>query len=152
MPKYVIEREIPGAGSLTPKELTAISQTALRSLPQGTFPPLIISYSASSVPILQLALSGKTLSEQELNDLGLNFIRTKIVTVQGAAVPYPYGGKQRQVQVDLNTTALQARGLSARPVRDFTKASLDDIQPFIELGIGNDQGRQEADHVAVGTR
>jgi multidrug efflux pump subunit AcrB len=97
-------------------QLTAISQTALRSLPPGTFPPLIISYSASSVPILQLALSGKTLSEQELNDLGLNFIRTKIVTVQGAAVPYPYGGKQRQVQVDLNTTALQARGLSPSDV------------------------------------
>ncbi|HKD03829.1 MAG TPA: efflux RND transporter permease subunit [Terriglobales bacterium] len=103
-------------------QLTAISQTALRSLPPGTFPPLIISYSASSVPILQLALSGKTLSEQELNDYGLNFIRTKIVTVQGAAVPYPYGGKQRQVQVDLNTTALQARGLSPADVVNAVSA------------------------------
>ncbi len=93
-------------------QVTAISQTQVRSLPPGTTPPLIISYSASSVPILQLALSGKSLSEQELNDYGLNFIRTRIVTVPGAAVPYPYGGKQRQIQVDLNTTALQARGLS----------------------------------------
>ncbi len=93
-------------------QVTAISQTQLRSLPQGTTPPLIISYSASSVPILQLALSSKTLSEQDLNDYGLNFIRTRLVTVPGASVPYPYGGKQRQVQVDLNTTALQSRGLS----------------------------------------
>ena len=93
-------------------QITAISQTQIRSLPPGTTPPLIISYSASSVPILQLALSGKSLSEQELNDYGLNFIRTRIVTIPGAAVPYPYGGKQRQVQVDLNTTALQSRGLS----------------------------------------
>ena len=93
-------------------QVAAISQTQLRSLPQGTTPPLVISYSASSVPILQLALSGKSLSEQDLNDLALNFIRTRLVTVPGAAVPYPYGGKQRQVQVDLNTTALQSKGLS----------------------------------------
>jgi multidrug efflux pump subunit AcrB len=93
-------------------QVTAISQTQLRTLPLGTTPPLIISYSASSVPILQLALSSKTLSEQDLNDFGLNFIRTRLVTIPGASVPYPYGGKVRQVQVDLNTTALQARGLS----------------------------------------
>jgi multidrug efflux pump subunit AcrB len=93
-------------------QVTAISQTQLRQLPLGTTPPLIISYSASSVPILQLALSGSSLSEQDLNDYALNFIRTRLVTVPGASVPYPYGGKQRQVQVDLNTTALQAKGLS----------------------------------------
>jgi len=93
-------------------QVTAISQTQLRQLPLGTTPPLVISYSASSVPILQLALSGQKLSEQDLNDYALNFIRTRLVTVPGAAVPYPYGGKQRQVQVDLNTTALQAKGLS----------------------------------------
>jgi multidrug efflux pump subunit AcrB len=93
-------------------QATAISQTQLRSLPLGTTPPLIISYSASSVPILQLALSSKTLSEQDLNDYGLNFIRTRLVTIPGASIPYPYGGKVRQVQVDLNTQALQARGLS----------------------------------------
>src|SRR4030088_3021440 len=93
-------------------QVTAVSQTQLRQLPAGTTPPLIIAYSASSVPVLQLALSGQNLSEQQLNDYGLNFIRTQIITVPGVSVPYPYGGKQRQVQVDLNTTALQSKGLS----------------------------------------
>src|ERR1700758_5541103 len=93
-------------------QITAVSQTQLRQLPAGTTPPLIIAYSASSVPVLQLALSGQNLSEQQLNDYGLNFIRTQIITVPGVSVPYPYGGKQRQVQVDLNTTALQSKGLS----------------------------------------
>jgi multidrug efflux pump subunit AcrB len=93
-------------------QVAAVSQTQLRQLPQGTTPPLIISYSASSVPILQLALSGGKLSEQQLNDYGLNFIRTRLITVEGASVPYPYGGKQRQVQIDLNTAALQSKGLS----------------------------------------
>src|SRR5579862_7291585 len=97
-------------------QITASSQTQLRLLPQGTTPPLIIAYSASSVPVMQMALSGNGLSEQQLNDYGLNFIRTQIITVPGASVPYPYGGKQRQVQVDLNTTALQAKGLSALDV------------------------------------
>jgi multidrug efflux pump subunit AcrB len=97
-------------------QITAISQTQLRQLPAGTTPPLVLAYSASSVPVLQLALSGKSLSEQELNDYGLNFIRTQLITVPGASVPYPYGGKQRQVQVDLNTTALQSKGLSALDV------------------------------------
>jgi len=97
-------------------QITAISQTQLRQLPQGTTPPLIITYSASTVPILQLGLSGKGLSEQQLNDLGLNFVRTRLITVEGAAVPYPYGGKQRQVQVDLNTVALQSKGLSSLDV------------------------------------
>ena len=93
-------------------QVTAISQTQLRQLPPGTTPPLVISYSASSVPVVQLALSGRSLSEQQLNDYGLNFIRTRLVTVPGAALPYPYGGKQRQVQVDLDTAALQSKGLS----------------------------------------
>jgi len=97
-------------------QITAVSQTQLRQLPTGTTPPLILAYSASSVPVLQLALSGQNLSEQELNDYGLNFIRTQLITVPGASVPYPYGGKQRQVQVDLNTTALQSKGLSALDV------------------------------------
>src|ERR1700687_212895 len=97
-------------------QITAASQTQLRQLPVGTTPPLIIAYSASSVPVLQLALSGQNLSEQQLNDYGLNFIRTQIITVPGVSVPYPYGGKQRQVQVDLNTTALQSKGLSALDV------------------------------------
>lgn len=94
-------------------QITASSQTQLKMLPQGTTPPLIIAYSASSVPVLQLALSAKGMSEQEVNDYGLNFIRTQLITIPGAAVPYPYGGKQRQVQVDLNPAALQAKGLSA---------------------------------------
>src|SRR6202171_1687053 len=93
-------------------QITANSQTQLKQLPLGTTPPLIITYSASTVPILQLGLSGQGISEQALNDYGLNFIRPRLVTVEGAAVPYPYGGKQRQVQVDLNTAALQSKGLS----------------------------------------
>ena len=97
-------------------QITAVSQTQLRQLPTGTTPPLILAYSASSVPVIQLALSGQNMSEQELNDYGLNFIRTQLITVPGASVPYPYGGKQRQVQVDLNTTALQSKGLSALDV------------------------------------
>ncbi len=97
-------------------QITAISQTQLRQLPAGTTPPLILAYSASSVPVLQLALSGQGLSEQQLNDYGLNFIRTQIITVPGASVPYPYGGKQRQVEVDLNPAELQSKGLSALDV------------------------------------
>ena len=97
-------------------QITASSQTQLRQLPAGTTPPLIIAYSASSVPVMQLALSGQGLSEQQLNDYGLNFIRTQLITIPGTAVPYPYGGKQRQVQVDLNPAALQSKGLSALDV------------------------------------
>ena len=97
-------------------QVTAASQTILRQLPPGTQPPLIINYSASSVPILQLALSGNGLTEPQLNDLALNFLRTQLVTVPGAAVPYPYGGKQRQVMVNLDTRLLQSKGLSATDV------------------------------------
>src|SRR3982075_2866034 len=93
-------------------QITAVSQPQLRELPAGSTPPLVLAYSASSVPVLQLALSGQNLSEQQLNDLGLNFIRPQLTSVPGTAVPYPYGGKQRQVQVDLNTAALQSKGLS----------------------------------------
>jgi multidrug efflux pump subunit AcrB len=79
-------------------------------------PPLIINYSASSVPILQLGLSGKGLSEQELNDIGQNFLRPQLVTVPGSVIPWPYGGKQRQVMIDLNPNLLQAKGLSPQDV------------------------------------
>ncbi len=103
----------PGANIQTAlAQVTAISQTQLRQLPPGTTPPLIITYSASSVPILQIGLSSKTLPEQRLFDLGTNFLRTQLITVQGAAVPWPYGGKQRQISVDIDTPALQARGLA----------------------------------------
>jgi multidrug efflux pump subunit AcrB len=97
-------------------QVTAVSQSAVRSDPPGTTPPFIITYDASSVPILQLALSGKNLSEQQLNDFGANFIRSQLATVQGAVFPNPYGGKQRQVQVDLDIAALQAKGLSPNDV------------------------------------
>src|SRR6516164_1809726 len=93
-------------------QITASSQTQLRQLPQGTTPPLIIAYSASSVPILELAMSGNGISEQQFNDYALNFIRPRLVTVPGAAVPYSYGGKVRQVQVDLDAAALRSKGLS----------------------------------------
>src|SRR5271165_781981 len=93
-------------------QVTAMAQTTVRALPPGTTPPLIITYSASSTPIVQLGLSSKTLPEQQLFDLGQNFLRTQLATVQGAATPYPYGGKIRQVQVDLDIPRLQANGLS----------------------------------------
>ncbi len=93
-------------------QTTAVSQTILRQMPPNINPPIILSYSASSVPILQLALSGKGLQEQDLNDMALNFLRTQLVTVPGAVVPYPYGGKQRQVMIDLNPAELQSKGLS----------------------------------------
>jgi multidrug efflux pump subunit AcrB len=97
-------------------QITAVSQVALRQLPPGAQPPLILNFSASTVPIVQLALSGEGLSEQQLNDIGLNFLRTQLVTVPGAAVPYPYGGKQTQVMIDLNPALLQSKGLSATDV------------------------------------
>ena len=91
-------------------EVAAVSQTILKQLPIATTPPLILSYSATNVPVLMVGLSG--LSEQQLNDYGLNFIRTQLITVPGAAVPYPYGGKMRYLQVDLNYKALQGYGLT----------------------------------------
>lgn len=97
-------------------QATAMAQTQLRSLPPGTTPPLIITYSASSTPIVQLGLSSKTLPEQQLFDLGNNFLRTQLATVQGAATPYPYGGKIRQIQVDLDMPRLQANGLSPNDI------------------------------------
>ncbi len=93
-------------------QVTAISQSTVRSLPPGITPPFIVEYSASSVPILQLGLSAPGLNEQQLADMGQNFIRTGLITIPGIEIPYPYGGKQRTVMVDLNTTALQAKGLS----------------------------------------
>jgi CzcA family heavy metal efflux pump len=93
-------------------QITAICQTTVRGLPAGTTPPLIITYSASTTPIIQLGLSSKTLPEQQLFDLGQNFLRTYLATVPGAATPYPYGGKMRQIQVDLDLPKLQAYGLS----------------------------------------
>src|SRR6202521_6287868 len=93
-----------------------ISQTQLPFCPPGTSPPFILSYSASSVPILQLALSSDSLSEAKIYDLGNTLLRTQLATVAGASIPFPYGGKQRQVQVDLDPQALRANGLSGNDV------------------------------------
>ena len=97
-------------------QVTSICQTLLRTMPPGTTPPLILQYSASNVPILQLGLSSKTLSEQQLFDLGLNFIRTQLSTVQGAQVPLPFGGKSRQIMVDIDLPKLYAKNLSPNDV------------------------------------
>jgi multidrug efflux pump subunit AcrB len=97
-------------------QVTAVSQSQLRSLPPGSTPPFILQYNASSVPILQLGLSGQGLNEQQLNDLGSNTIRVQLATIEGAQTPFPYGGKPRQIQVDLDLQALQAKGLSPADV------------------------------------
>src|SRR2546425_7669109 len=99
-------------------QITAVSQVALRQLPAGAQPPLILNFSASSVPILQLALSGDGLSEQQLNDIGLNFLRTQLVTVPGAAVPFPYGGKKTPKMIAFHPALLQSKGPSATPGGD----------------------------------
>jgi len=103
-------------------QVTAISQTLLKQLPLGATPPLIVNYSASTVPIIQLALSGKGLTEQSLADLGLNFVRPPLVTVQGAGIPWPFGGKTPQVMFDLDTGALQSRGLTGQDVANALAA------------------------------
>jgi multidrug efflux pump subunit AcrB len=103
-------------------QVTAISQTLLKQMPPGATPPLIVNYSASTVPIIQLALSGLGLTEQNLADLGLNFVRPRLVTVQGAAIPWPFGGKAPQVMFDLDTAALQSRGLTGLDVANALAA------------------------------
>lgn len=103
-------------------QVTAISQTMLRQLPQGATPPLILNYNASTVPIVQLALAGEGLTEQNLFDFATNQLRTPLVTVPGAAIPWPYGGKQRQIQIDLNPSAMQALGLSGQDVANALAA------------------------------
>jgi multidrug efflux pump subunit AcrB len=94
----------------------------IKQMPPGATPPLILNYNASTVPIIQLALSGEGLTEQNLADIGINQLRTPLVTVPGAAIPYPYGGKQRQVQIDLNSSAQQTRGLSGQDVANALAA------------------------------
>jgi len=103
-------------------QVTAISQTLLKQMPPGATPPLIVNYSASTVPIIQLALSGKGLAEPTLADLGLNFVRPRLVTVQGAGIPWPFGGKTPQVMFDLDTAALQSRGLTGLDVANTLAA------------------------------
>jgi multidrug efflux pump subunit AcrB len=117
-------------------QITAIANSATRAMPPGIFPPNILRYDASSVPIIQLGLESKTLSEQEIYDLGNNFIRTPLATVQGAAVPGPYGGKQRQVVVDLDPNALYAKQLSPIDVSNaFSQQNL--IVPAGTIKVGD---------------
>src|ERR1700684_3421492 len=103
-------------------QVTAISQTLLKQMPPGATPPLIVNYSASTVPVIQLALSGQGLTEQNLADLGVNFVRPRLVTVQGAGIPWPFGGKSPQVMFDLDTAALEARGLTGLDVANALAA------------------------------
>jgi multidrug efflux pump subunit AcrB len=103
-------------------QVTAIAQTLLKQMPPGETPPLILNYSASTVPIIQLALSGNGLTEQNLADLGLNFVRTRLVTVQGAGIPFPFGGKSPQVMYDLDTGAMQSLGLTGQDVANALAA------------------------------
>lgn len=119
-------------------QVTAVSQTMLRQLPPGTTPPFIVNYDASTVPVLQLALSGEGLSEQQLNDLGMSQIRTQLITLPGVAMPGPSGGRQRQIQIDLNPIALQTYGLSAADV-SAAIARQNQINPAGFIKIGSEQ-------------
>jgi len=103
-------------------QVTAISQTVLKSMPAGVTPPLVISYNASSVPVLQLGLSSSKLSEQQLNDIAMNFVRPQLATVPGAAIPWPYGGKIRQMMVDIDPSKLNAYGISPTDVTNAINA------------------------------
>ena len=118
--KIFFQKEVDIAAAMA--QVTAASQTVLKLLPPGITPPYVLSYNASSVPILQLALSSKALPQMKLFDLGQNFIRPQLATVQGAAVPSPYGGKILQVQVDLDQQAMQAHNVSAEDVVDAVSA------------------------------
>ena len=103
----------PGASLDTANaQVTAASQFVLRQLPPGTLPPQIINFSASSVPILQLGISGRGLSESQLNDYATNYVRTQLVTVPGSVVPSPYGGKQRQITINMDQAAMQSKGIA----------------------------------------
>ncbi|MBN9596955.1 MAG: efflux RND transporter permease subunit [Afipia sp.] len=117
-------------------QVTAIAQTMLRQLPPGSTPPLILNYSASTVPIIQLALGGEGLTEQNMFDIATNQLRTPLVTVPGAAIPWPFGGKQRQIQLDINPAAMQALGLSGQDVANALAAQ-NLITPVGTQKIGN---------------
>ncbi|MBO0765773.1 MAG: efflux RND transporter permease subunit [Hyphomicrobiaceae bacterium] len=117
-------------------QVTAICQTLIKQMPPGATPPLILNYNASTVPILQLALSGEGLTEQALFDHAVTSVRTPLVTVAGAAIPFPFGGKFRQIQIDLNSAALQARGLSGQDVANALAAQ-NLITPVGTQKIGN---------------
>ncbi len=119
-------------------QTTAISQTAIRSMPPGAIPPLILRYSATSVPIMMLALETDTLSEQQLFDYGINFIRAEIATIPGAQIPYPYGGKQRQIMVDIDPARLHGAGVSPRDV-NTALSNQNVILPSGTAKLGNNE-------------
>jgi CzcA family heavy metal efflux pump len=123
---------------LATAQVTSVSQTAVRMMPAGTQPPLILNYSASTVPILQMAFSSTSLSEQQVLDLSQNFARPRLTTVPGAAVPYSFGGKFRSVQIDLDPSAMQARGLSSIDVQNAF-ANQNQIVPAGNIKIGSFQ-------------
>jgi multidrug efflux pump subunit AcrB len=128
-------------------QVTSISQTILKQMPPGTTPPLILNYSASTVPILQLATSSPSMSEQQVLDLTQNFMRPVLSMVPGAAIPYSYGGKVRQVQIDLDPKALQAKGLSAQDVENAIAAQ-NQILPAGTVKIGSFQYTVELNDAA----
>ena len=117
-------------------QVTAIAQTVLRQMPPNITPPLILNFNASTVPIIQIALAGKGMTEQAVFDIAINTVRTPLVTVQGAAIPFPFGGKFRQIQIDLDPAAMQARGLSANDVANAL-ASQNLLTPAGTQKIGN---------------
>jgi multidrug efflux pump subunit AcrB len=119
-------------------QVTSISQTVLKQMPPGITPPQIINYNASTVPVLQLALSSTKLGEQKIRDLGQNFLRPTLISVPGTAIPTPYGGKQRQVMLDLDPQALAAKGLSAQDVGNALAAQ-NQIVPVGDIKIGSNQ-------------
>ena len=142
-------------------QITAISQTGLRFAPPGTTPPFILAYNASTVPILQLALSSEELSEAKIFDLSNSILRTSLATVQGASMPFPYGGLQPQVQIDLNPDALRARGLSGNDVTEAIAAQnlilpagvqkIGDLEYFVQLNA-NPRQIEDLNNVPVTTR
>jgi CzcA family heavy metal efflux pump len=148
--EHVESQSMPGIGiakiyfqpnvdiRLATAQVTSVSQTAIRQMPAGSQPPLILNYSASTVPVLQMAFSSASLSEQQVLDLSQNFARPRLTTVQGAAVPYSYGGKFRAVQIDLDPSAMQARGLSATDVQNAF-VNQNQIVPAGNVKIGSFQ-------------
>src|SRR5208282_2581189 len=142
-------------------QVTAMSQTGLLQDPPGTTAPYVLAYNASTVPVLQLALSSDELSEAQIFDLGQNIVRTALATVPGATMPWPYGGQQRQVQIDLDPDALRARGLSGNDVTDAIAAQnlilpagvqkIGDLEYFVELNA-NPKQIEDLNNVPVTTR
>ena len=122
--------------SIANAQVTAISQTVLKQMPPNITPPLILNYNAATVPIIQLALAGAGISEQAVFDLAINTVRTPLVTVPGAAIPFPFGGKFRQIQIDLDPAAMQARGLSGNDVANALAAQ-NLLTPVGTQKIGN---------------